>query len=352
MSGRATVESPQAVQMSLAAAMVLGFEGGRFYRDVSLGCVNLLLTYQDGCRANCTYCGLARQRPAKETFIRVAWPTYTMEKVLRRLEARQERVGRICLSMVQHPRALQDSLELLGAIRSYVETPVSVLVTPHGVGSEGLEAFKAAGADMVGVAVDAASREVFEATRGKAVSSPLRWEVYWETMEAARGLFGPWRTNCHVMVGLGETDSELVELFGKLRGREIAPYLFSFYPEGGSAMETHPRPALTRWRRLQLLNAAMGDGLLEPGQCRFDAEGRLSGLEARRAELEELAAGGKPFMTDGCPDASGEVVCTRPFGSYRPGEPFRDFPFRPDESDMKRVRRELRLGELVCGPNG
>jgi biotin synthase len=327
--------------------MVLGLQGGRFYRDVTLGCVNLLLTYDDGCRANCTYCGLARERPAKETFIRVAWPTFQVEQVLLRLKARQERVGRICLSMVQHPRALADSLELVGGIRASVPIPISALVTPHGLGSEGLEAFNAAGVDMIGVAFDAASRDVFERTRGRAVSSPLRWDVYWETLEEARRIFGPWMVNCHVMVGLGETDYELVELFGKLRKKEVAPYLFSFYPEPGSAMESRRRPGLTRWRRLQLVNAAIGEGRLEPDQCRFQNGGRLSALEACREELEELLAGGTPFMTDGCPDAQGRVVCTRPFGSYRPGESFRDFPFRPTEDDLRRIRRELKLEELL-----
>jgi biotin synthase len=348
MSVQLLKESPEVVQMSLAAAMVLGLQGGRFYRDVTLGCVNLLLTYEDGCRANCTYCGLARERTGNDTFIRVAWPTYSTEQVLRRLQRRQERVGRICLSMVQHPKALGDTLELVGRIRAAVATPISMLINPHGVGEDGLSAFKTAGVDIVGVAIDAASQEVFEKTRGRAVASPLRWDVYWRTMEAARRLFGPWRVNCHVVVGLGETDYDLVQLFGKLREAEIASYLFSFYPEPGSEMEKHPRPNLRRWRRLQLLNSAIGGGLLEPRQCTFDSDGRLVGIEAREEDLEGLVAGGRPFMTDGCPDQSGQVVCTRPFGSYRPGESFRDFPFRPTESDLKRVRRELKLDRLVA----
>lgn len=348
MNAELIQESPDAVQMSLAAAMVLGFEGGRFFRDVSLGCVNLLLTYGEGCRANCTYCGLARERPGNGTFIRVAWPTYSTERVLKRLRTRQERVGRICLSMVQHPRALGDSLELVRRLRSAVSTPISMLITPHGVAEGDLEALKRAGVDIIGVAIDAASPEVFEATRGRTVRSPLRWEVYWDSLEAARRLFGPWRVNSHVVVGLGETDYDLVALFGKLKEREIASYLFSFYPEDGTSMEGHPRPGLTRWRRLQLVNAALGRGLIEASRLRFGPGGELTGIDAPPEALERLVATGQPFMTDGCPDESGQVVCTRPFGSYRPGEPFRDFPFRPAEGDMRRLRRELKLEELLA----
>ena len=63
-------ESPHAVRMSLAAAMTLGFKKGLFYRNARLYCINLLLTYQQGCAAKCAYCGLlessSRQIRGKE----------------------------------------------------------------------------------------------------------------------------------------------------------------------------------------------------------------------------------------------------------------------------------------------
>ena len=55
---------------------------------------------------------------------------------------------------------------------------------------------------------------------------------------------------------------------------------------------------------------------------------------------------GLPFMTDGCPDTEGEVACNRPFGSYRPGEAFRDYPFLPILDDTALIRHELRLEEI------
>jgi biotin synthase len=35
-------------------------------------------------------------------------------------------------------------------------------------------------------------------------------------VEASRDLFGPWKVNCHTLVGLGETDAEILELFHRL----------------------------------------------------------------------------------------------------------------------------------------
>ena len=61
----------------MAAAIELGLKPGRMIRGCSCGCINLLQTYPHGCAANCSYCGLARERPGlaeDNTFIRVSWP--------------------------------------------------------------------------------------------------------------------------------------------------------------------------------------------------------------------------------------------------------------------------------------
>jgi biotin synthase len=58
-------------------------------------------------------------------------------------------------------------------------------------------------------------------------------------------------------------------------------------------------------------------------------------------------ADGQAFMTDGCPGGKGRPGCTRPFGSYRPTDPFRDYPFAPEASDLAEIRQSLGLGDLV-----
>ena len=62
------MRSPEYVQLSTAAAMTLGLMPGRMHRCSCTRCLNLLLTYPEGCRANCAYCGLARHREAREDF--------------------------------------------------------------------------------------------------------------------------------------------------------------------------------------------------------------------------------------------------------------------------------------------
>jgi lipoyl synthase len=56
------MRSPEYVQMSTAAAITLGLVPGMMHRTACTHCLNLLVTYPEGCRANCSYCGLARHR--------------------------------------------------------------------------------------------------------------------------------------------------------------------------------------------------------------------------------------------------------------------------------------------------
>ena len=68
--------------------------------------------------------------------------------------------------------------------------------------------------------------------------------------------------------------------------------------------------------------------------------------------LERVTENGVAFMTDGCPDREGKMACNRPYGSYRPGEEFRDYPFLPDASDLKIIRDEMKLSEMFKSAEG
>jgi biotin synthase len=123
-------ESPTFVKISLAAAMTLGFHPGRFWRDAKMTCVNLLLHYEDGCRANCAYCGLSRSRMAFEkTFIRVPWHVHATDDIIARLK-KSKTARRTCISMITHRRASDDTLTLAGRLVQETPQPVSVLISP------------------------------------------------------------------------------------------------------------------------------------------------------------------------------------------------------------------------------
>ena len=81
----------------------------------------------------------------------------------------------------------------------------------------------------------------------------------------------------------------------------------------------------------------------------FYKQGLERVLKEREDELELIEAFNEesPFKTDGCPDVEGEVGCTRPYGSYRPTETFRDYPFTPEQNDLAQIREEMKLEEIL-----
>jgi biotin synthase len=163
-------------------------------------------------------------------------------------------------------------------------------------------------------------------------------------------LFGPWKVNCHTLVGLGETDHELVKLFIDLCDRQVYPYLFCFNPEPDSRLANHPKSPVRRWRRMQLAKHLIEEEGYRMEHFEFDEEGSVISISGDPAEPDDIVStvveSGVPFMTDGCPGPDGEPGCTRPYGSYGPAEQFRDFPFLPEGEDMSAIRAELALEEL------
>ncbi|NTU82963.1 MAG: radical SAM protein [Chloroflexales bacterium] len=347
--------SPGSVRISTAAAMALGLKGGRLYRDAACGCINLIQNYPEGCYANCAYCGLARERPGdpeENSFIRVAWPLHPTSEVVARIAAKEAggEVGRVCISQVHDKRAYPDLLAILAQVRQAAPAvPVAALVSAELLDEAKLRELKHLGVDTIGIGLDGASEAIFNQTRGQGVRGPHSWAGHWRIARLARQIFGPLRVNLHVIVGLGETDRDLVELFYQLRDEQIACYLFSFNPEPGTALQHAPRASLTRHRRIQLVKYLIEERELPHGAVAFDELGAMIGLRAPAAVVEEAIAAGEPFMTDGCPDRHGRMTCNRPYGSYRPGEPFRDYPFQPTAEDVAVIRGQLRLAELDRG---
>ncbi len=337
---------PERMSTSMAAAITLGLERGRFQRGAELGCLNLLQVYDDGCRANCTYCGLARERqapPSGRTFIRVPWPVYPLDLLVERARAVEDRVRRVCVGMVTHPHALEDALAVIRRFRRETGMRISALISAvHFRRREDVEALRAAGADRGTVALDAATPELFERHRGRLSGSPHTWEHSWRVLEWCVEVFGRGNAGVHLIVGLGETEEEMVRTIQRAHDLGAQTHLFSFYPEAGSALQDREPPPLGQYRRVQLARYIINEELGRAEAMRFDGAGRIIDFGT---DVEPLVASGLPFMTSGCPDEHGRVACNRPYGNERPGDvSLRNYPFLPEGHDLDLIRAQLREG--------
>jgi biotin synthase len=343
------MRSPEFVQLSTAAAITLGLLPGKMYRTDCTHCLNLLVTYPEGCRANCSYCGLARHREeardyADRNFIRVDWPTVRFDEVVARIRAGADRgrFERMCISMITHPNSDVDTRILLEAwARALPRIPVSILSNPTSMGRQDLVELKRLGADIFTVALDAVTPQIFERTRGKSVDSPHRWGKYWQAIEWAAEIFGPERFGAHLICGMGETEREILSVCQRIRDMGGHNHMFAFFPERGSMMEDWPACPLGQWRRVQLGRFIIdyAGGRFE--RMHFDEAGRVTDFGLAASEVDRLVRTGKPFRTSGCPGRVDDVsACNRPYGDSTPSE-IRSFPFAPHSDDLAQITRQL-----------
>ncbi len=336
-------ESPDYVRMSLAAAMTLDLAPGRFYRDAKLYCINLLVTYKDGCIANCSYCGLSKLRPGKyekKSFIRVKWPVFHMDLISDRISEKVKTgaVKRVCISMVTRRRSVEDTIIISKLIRSKSDVPISYLISPTVVQAGDFPKFKAAGADKIGIAIDAVTEDIFNEHRGLGVKGPHKWQRYWDCFDEALECFGKGNVGSHFMVGLGETEQEEVESIQRVRDLGGDTHLFAFFPESASKLEDFPRPTLPTYRRIQLARYLIDNDIIRIDKMEFNKEGQITNYGI---EIEEYLLSGNPFMTSGCVGNDGEVACNRPFANEKPSEELRNFPFQPDSEDIEKIKQEI-----------
>ncbi len=338
-------ESPKFTKTSLAAAITLKLKKGSFYREARLNCLNLLLSYDSGCVGRCAYCGLANNRvisPEENTFIRVKWPTYDVDEILQRAKRDEDKLKRVCVAMVTHPQALADCNEIISRFKHNTSLLISALVTPTMIKNKRqIKQLKESGADSLGIAVDTATGELFGKLRGSGVEGPHSWRHYWQVIKDAVAVFGPGNVSVHLIVGLGETEKEMVETIHRVNRQKAVPHLFAFFPEKGSALGTLSQPPIGQYRRIQLARHLIVSRLISPQQMQFNEDGKIVDYGT---DIKSAVETGLPFMTSGCPDAQGETACNRPYGNERPGELLYNYPFRPNNDDVKLIKSQLWQG--------
>ncbi|EEW25323.1 radical SAM protein [Rhodobacter ferrooxidans] len=346
------MRSPDYVQMSTAAAITLGLVEGKMHGCACTRCLNLLLTYPEGCRANCAYCGLARHREAERNyadrnFIRVDWPAVPMDEVVDRIAADLPGTPfhRMCISMITHPNSDADTFTVLKKWTDRIDPdalPISILSNPTTMTRADVTRLRDMGSDIFTVALDAATPEIFDRTRGKGVQSPHTWAKYWEILMDARDVFGPQKFGAHLIVGMGESERDTLEVVQNLVDLGGHSHLFCFFPEKGSLMDHLPATPRDQWRRVQLARYLLDYCGVRLDQMRFDDQGRVTDFGLPASELSAIIDAGIAFRTSGCPGKFAEDIsaCDRPYGDS-PVSDIASYPFPLQPVDIRKVRSQL-----------
>jgi len=313
------------INVSIGTAGVLGLSDIKM--DVAPTTAYLMLGGR--CTMNCSFCAQARESHSSALNLsRVTWPAFPLDDVVRRIAAAfaGDTLRRACLQVTVSPGDFAQSLHVVRVLRAESDIPIDVSILPHSIAE--VQALLDAGVDHIGFGFDAASRRAFEFAKSG------NWERGLALIEETARQF-PGRAAAHLIVGLKETEQEMVEMIQFMHDRGVTVGLFAFTPVRGTALEGHPAPPLAQYRRMQAARYLIAGNHITAGQCTFDAGGRLIRIDAPgwRAHL----ADGRAFETSGCPD------CNRPYYNERPGGTMYNYPRRLTDSEATLGLMELSI---------
>ncbi len=193
-----------------------------------------------------------------------------------------------------------------------------------------------AGVDRLGIPLDAATEELFNRTKGKLAKGPYDWATQFRLLRGAVSVFGEGNVSTHLIVGLGETENDMIMALQKCFDLRVLPGLFAFTPIAGTTMENVSQPMLMTYRRIQIARSLMMKGVARFDDFVFDRSGRIVAFGVDKITLLEVIRDGNAFRTSGCPD------CNRPYYNERASGPIYNYPRRLTKAEIETVEEQFK----------
>jgi biotin synthase-related radical SAM superfamily protein len=297
------------------------------------------MTYTPGkCTANCAFCPQARNSHSQaELLSRITWPRFPTANVLKAIKnaADNQKIRRVCIQALNYPNVIPHLIALTKTIKQQTPIPFSISCQP--LNTKNMHLLAEAGADKIGIALDAATEKLFNQVKGSAANGPYVWSSQLKQLQEAVKAFGKGNVSTHLIIGLGETEQEAVNIIQQCVDTGILPALFAFTPISGTAMEKHSQPSVESYRRIQLARHLIVNGITRYKDIHFEANGRISDFTTNKEALNSIVESGKPFLTSGCPD------CNRPFYNEKPSGPIYNYPRKIRPEELSTIKKQLRL---------
>lgn len=259
------------------------------------------------CIGECQFC-IQAGNSASRRLSRVIWPMYSLDEVLDNLDDE-----RVCIQCLNYPGLF----EVVHSLTEKIDTPISVSAQPF---SEEELTILSTQVERVGISLDCATKDLFQR-----IKPTYSWDEHWKKLEIAVEIFGPFKVSSHLIVGLGETEEEMVNVMQKLHHHRVRPSLFAFTPLKGTPMEGRARPSLKTYRKLQLAYHLITEDISDT----FSFEhGKIVNVGV---DIDEYIYNPVVYTTRGCPG------CNRPYYTESPGGPLYNYPYLPKDDEMEKI---------------
>jgi biotin synthase len=262
---------------------------------------------------------------------RVIWPAYQAEQVAREIKGAVEakKISRACLQVVNKDAAVNQARRMLAQLKEVSQVPVCIsgnIESPE----EGQRLIEA-GADKIGISLDCASEAIYQRSKGGSFHRQLK-------LIADTAKLIPGRVTTHLIVGLGETEEEMIRVIDQMLNWGVTVGLFAFTPVKGTKDQDKEPPALEQYRRVQAALFLLEHRLAGITNFTF-TNGRLTGYGMAEEELSKHLSAGKAFQTTGCPD------CNRPYYNEKPGGVIYNYPRPLTEEEIEEALAILGLAK-------
>lgn len=328
---------PEKIRVSVGSAIVLGLLKGKL--DAPPTTV-YMLTYREGkCLANCGFCPQARTSSSRADMLaRVTWPPFPTKQVIEKVASSAENgfVKRVCIQALNYPTVHKDLTHLTKMIHSSSNVPISLSCPPFTKAQ--FKELAEAGADRISIALDAATEQLFNKIKGASTQSPYQWKQQHQALEEAVEIFGKNQVYTHLIVGLGETEKQILKTIQKCTDQGVIPSLFAFTPITGTTLQNTPQPPLETYRRIQLARHLIIHKKTRIENMKFDTQQRITDYGIPKTMLHHIIQQGTPFCTSGCPE------CNRPYYNERPVGPIYNYPRQPFPDEINEIAKQLSEG--------
>jgi biotin synthase len=282
------------------------------------------------CTFDCRFCTQAKSSNADSKLLsRISWPEFPEKTVFSALTKRQDEFERVCLQVV-HSEDQEDYLKFVADISSAINIPLSVDLKAHDI--EVVRKTFGAGADVVGLPMDCANSRIYTEVKEGSFLSQL-YLIKQAALEFKK------RISTHLIIGLGESEKDAVELIKKMYSLDVNLGLFAFTPIKGTLLENEKPPSLNRYRRIQLARYMVYNDM--DFNFKYDSDGNIMSFGVKEADIENIIDP-SAFQTTGC------AGCNRPFYNESPGKVMYNYPYSPKNGEYKKAIYEA-LCELEGG---
>ncbi len=309
----------------------------------------IYLMNSGGCEYNCSFCAQAKDATStQDKLSRVSWPEYQDEEVLNALTQREGAYKRICMQVVNTKEVFKDLPETVKQLRkSAPHTKIAMTIRTYQM--KDVDAMFEAGANEVGLSIDAIDPAQFSKIKGG------DFEQYKKFILSVADKY-PGQIATHLIIGMGETEQQAVELIQQLHDHQVIIALFAFTPVRGAKMEFNQAPDICSYRRVQTALHLIRNNSNSPAyEFAYNEDGQIIDFQHDKEHLQELLKDSNVFETSGCSD------CNRPYYNERAGsKEFYNHPQTVEESRFERafnslftynkpVKPQVRVGLPVLG---